>query len=368
MFHLSTKPIKRSAGRTATASSAYRNACEITDERTGLKHDYTKKQGVVSSECFIIENNQRLEIDRGELWNLAEKTEKRKDARTAREILVNLPHELSKSERKNLVDDFTNSVAKKYGVAVDYAIHLPDKQGDQRNHHCHIMITTRTANIENGKLSLNEKSSLELSNKKLADLKLPKTQEQIKSLRAEWSETANRHLENAGLEQRIDHRSFAERGIDLKPTIKMGKTASEMERRGISTIKGDLNRQIKADNEQIQTLENSIYIDKGRLSARKELDDKREQEKTNLLDSLRQKYKKDDEPNITDKYQQWKAEREQERLAKEQQALEQQRRAEIAQKLAEEQQRLEQQRQQELARQKERETEKPKYKPPSLGR
>lgn len=312
MFHLSTKPIKRSAGRTATASSAYRNACQITDERTGLKHDYTKKQGVVSSECFIIENNQRVKVDRGELWNLAEKSEKRKDARTAREILVNLPHELSKEDRKKLVDDFTNSVAKKYGVAVDYAIHLPDKHGDQRNHHCHIMITTRTANIENGKIALSDKTSLELSNKKLADLKLPKTQEQIKSLRAEWSETTNRYLENSGLEQRIDHRSFAERGISLKPTIKMGKTASEMERRGITTIKGDINRAVKADNEKIQKLETEIYLGKGRLSARRKMSElKAQQDRPKPQARLQEQDKEQDTPlTLAEKMELWKAQRE----------------------------------------------------------
>ena len=62
MFHLSTKPISRKSGRSATASSAYRSGSKIEDKRTGLTHDYTKKQGVVKSECFLIQNNQKSNL------------------------------------------------------------------------------------------------------------------------------------------------------------------------------------------------------------------------------------------------------------------------------------------------------------------
>ena len=116
MFHLSTNPIKRSAGRSATASAAYRAGCKIEDNRTGLKHDYSKKQGIVKTDCFIFSNGQKLNIDRAELWNAAEKAEKRKDGRTAREVIINLPHELSEEQRQSLVEDFTKDISKKYKV------------------------------------------------------------------------------------------------------------------------------------------------------------------------------------------------------------------------------------------------------------
>lgn len=258
IFHLSTKPIKRSSGRSATASAAYRAACEIEDKRTGEKHDYSKKSGVVNSEAFVVVRGEKVAVDRAQLWNAAEFAEKRKDARTAREIVINLPHELSKELRQNLVEDFTEYVAQKYNVAIDYAIHEPDKHGDNRNHHAHILMTTREATLKNGSVELGKKTSLELSNTKLKTLNMPKTQEQIVSLRESWATMTNDYLSFANVDARIDHRSFEEQGLSIKPTIKLGWEASALERSGIATDRGDFNRAIRADNLQIVNLENEI--------------------------------------------------------------------------------------------------------------
>lgn len=258
IFHLSTKPIKRSSGRSATASAAYRAACEIEDKRTGLTHDYSKKSGVVNSEAFVVVDGEKVAVDRAQLWNAAEFAEKRKDARTAREIVINLPHELSKELRQNLVEDFTEYVAQKYNVAIDYAIHEPDKHGDNRNHHAHILMTTRDVTLKNGSVELGKKTSLELSNTKLKTLDMPKTQEQIVSLRESWATMTNDYLSFANVDARIDHRSFEEQELSIKPTIKLGWEASALERSGIATDRGDFNRAIRADNLQIVNLENEI--------------------------------------------------------------------------------------------------------------
>lgn len=321
MFHLSTKPVKRSAGRSATASAAYRSGCEIEDKRTGLKHDYSKKEGIVKTDCFIVANGQKVNIDRSELWNAAEQAENRKDGRTAREVIINLPHELNEQQRQSLVEDFTKDIAKKYRVAIDYAIHLPDKHGDQRNHHCHILMTTRTAKLENNILSLGDKTNIELSNTKLAKLELPKTQEQIVNLRKHWATTTNKHLENAGIDKRIDHRSYEEQNISAIPTIKLGWEASALERKGINTDKGDINRAIKSDNEKIKELELSIFMDKGRLSARTKIDaakEKRAEQKADDENTRREREEIKPEPvaapepelSITEKYELWKKQRE----------------------------------------------------------
>ena len=258
MFHLSTKPIKRSVGRSATAAAAYRAGCEIEDQRTGIKHDYTRKQGIVKTDCFIIVDGQKLNVDRAELWNAAEKAEKRKDGRTAREVIINLPHELNEEQRQSLVEDFTKDISKEYRVAIDYAIHLPDKHGDQRNHHCHILMTTRTATLENNTLSLGGKTNIELSNTKLAKLGLPKTQEQIVSLRKHWANTTNKHLKDAGIDKSIDHRSYEDQGVAFLPTIKLGWEATALERKGISTAKGDTNRQIADDNLELYIINSDL--------------------------------------------------------------------------------------------------------------
>ena len=143
IYHCSTKTVNRSSGRTAVASSAYRAGEKLKDERTGLTHDFTRKDGVAHSEII---SNLDIEIDRSELWNLAEKTENRKDARTAREWVIALPDELDADQRKDLAKDFARSLVDRYDVIADLAIHEPSKGGNDKNHHAHIMLTTRKPN------------------------------------------------------------------------------------------------------------------------------------------------------------------------------------------------------------------------------
>ncbi|MEY2336403.1 Ti-type conjugative transfer relaxase TraA, partial [Acidithiobacillus ferrianus] len=166
--------------------------------------------------------------DRSVLWNAAEAAEKRKDARVAREVEVALPHELSAEQRLELTREFAQGLADRYGVAVDFAIHSPHGHTDIRNHHAHIMMTTRKVGPE----GLGEKSELELENKRLRTLGLPTSHEQLRDIRIGWEERTNEHLTRAGLELRIDHRSHAERGLEIEPTQHMGVHATQMERRG----------------------------------------------------------------------------------------------------------------------------------------
>ena len=262
IYHLSTKPISRSSGRTATASIAYRAGIAIQDERTGKSHDYTKRSGVVSTQLHTPNN---LKIERNELWNLAEKTETRKNSRTAREIVVNLPHELSEPSRERLVNDFAKDLADKYGVAVDVAIHTPDKEGDNRNHHAHLMLTTRKLErLESGRIALTSKSQLEMSNTQLKERGLRSAKEELKAIREQWANIANERLEEAGIDARIDHRSHKDRGLDQLPTVKVGWEATALERKGIRTAKGEQNRAIKAYNatlEQIKGIREDIEIE-----------------------------------------------------------------------------------------------------------
>lgn len=254
IYHLSTKPISRSSGRTATASIAYRAGIAIQDERTGKSHDYTKRSGVVATQLHTPNN---LKIERNELWNLAEKTETRKNSRTAREIVVNLPHELSEPSRERLVNDFAKDLADKYGVAVDVAIHTPDKEGDNRNHHAHLMLTTRKLErLESGRIALTSKSQLEMSNTQLKERGLRSAKEELKAIREQWANIANERLEEAGIDARIDHRSHKDRGLAQLPTVKVGWEATALERNGIRTAKGEQNRAIKAYNATLDQIKN----------------------------------------------------------------------------------------------------------------
>ena len=257
IYHLSTKPVSRSSGRTATASIAYRAGIAIKDERTGKEHDYTRRGGVVFTQLHTPNN---LQVDRAQLWNLAETTETRKNSRTAREIVVNLPYELDESCRSELVNDFAKDLANKYGVAVDVAIHLPDAEGDNRNHHAHIMLTTRKLErLESGRIALTSKSQLEMSNTQLKERDLPTARDELKLIRKQWADLTNDYMKERNIPVTVDHRSHAERGLDQLPTQKLGWEASAMERKGIATDKGDYNRMVKEYN---HTLNQVAVLDK----------------------------------------------------------------------------------------------------------
>lgn len=247
IYHCTTKPISRSAGRSAVAAAAYRSASCLTDERTGMVHDYTRKQGVISAVVLLPDGGT---APRSELWNAAEAAERRKDGRTAREWIVALPSELEADARQDLAHAFGADLARRYGVAVDVAIHQPDEAGDQRNHHAHILTTTRQAQLDGtGRLQLGDKATLEQSDKKRRDQGLGASRDEIKQIRARWAELANQALARAGQSERIDHRSYADQGLDKVASTHLGPTASAMERRGERTERGDLNRTAAAINQ-----------------------------------------------------------------------------------------------------------------------
>ena len=219
IYHLSVKAISRSAGRTSTAAAAYRAGVEITDARTGEVHDYTRKRGVVSADLVLPEGAPEWAADRSALWNAAEKAERRKDACVAREYEVALPAELSAEGRRQLALDFAKEMADREGCAVDVAIHEPGREGDDRNHHAHILRTTRKVGPE----GLADKLDTEKAGRSRRD--------DLEGVRARWAELCNERLRDAGIEATVDHRSLKAQGIDREPTRHLGPTASAIERR-----------------------------------------------------------------------------------------------------------------------------------------
>lgn len=235
VYHLSVSKIQRSAGRSSVAAAAYRAAESHTDERTGEHHDYTRKRGVEESAIFAPENAPAWARDRAKLWNEAEAAENRKNSVTAREMTLALPHELSEERRRELAHNIAGHLVERYGVAVDVNIHGPGKGGDERNHHAHLLFTTRRI----GPDGFTEKTR-ELDDK----LTGPK---EIEHIRAQWELLANRALAEAGELSRIDHRTLTAQGIeDRAPTKHLGPAATAMERRGIRTEKGRWNRRVAA--------------------------------------------------------------------------------------------------------------------------
>lgn len=219
IYHLSVKAISRSAGRSATAAAAYRAGVEIADTRTGEVHDYTRKRGIVSADLVLPASAPEWAADRSALWNAAEHAERRKDACVAREYEVALPAELPADARRKLALDFAQEMADREGCAVDVAIHEPSKGGDNRNHHAHIMRTTRKVEAE----GLGAKLDTEKAGRnRTADLE---------AVRARWAELTNERLRQHGIEATVDHRSLKAQGIDREPTQHLGPTATAIERR-----------------------------------------------------------------------------------------------------------------------------------------
>ena len=220
IFHLSVKTISRTAGRSSTAAAAYRAGVEITDERTGEIHDYRRKAGVESAELFLPDGAPEWATDRAKLWNTAEQSEKRKNSTVAREFEVALPSELSADQRRKLAHDFARELVKRNGLAVDVAIHAPGKEGDTRNHHAHILCTTRKLTAE----GFTEKTR-ELDDRATGA-------QEVTHWREQWAGLTNAALERAGHAVRVDHRSLEMQGIDREPAIHLGPSATAIERRG----------------------------------------------------------------------------------------------------------------------------------------
>ena len=311
IYHLEAKVVGRGAGRSAVAASAYLSCSHLYNDYDGVQHDYTRKQGLVWRRVFLPEYAPQEWQDREKLWNAVEEVETAKDSRLAREFVVALPIKLNREEQIELLQEFVREQFVADGMCADAAIH----DTDGHNPHAHILLTVRPLDergkwqyktekeylcMKNGeergftaaefKAAQNEgwekqypykvgkkkvymtPSAAEAQGLVRAD-KHPKStrygrqnpiserwnsEEQLAAWRAAWADVSNRHLERAGREERIDHRSNAARGLDEIPTIHEGAAAQALERRGIISERCELNRQIKADNTLLRELKAEI--------------------------------------------------------------------------------------------------------------
>ena len=266
IFHCPIQIIKRSVGRSAVAAAAYRSGEKLTNEWDGKTHDYTHKPGVVHTEIMLPAHAPPEFQDRSTLWNSVEQIEKSSDAQLAREIEVALPVELSPAAQLALVRAFVKDNFVDAGMCADFAIH--DKGTD--NPHAHILLTIRPLRPD-GKWGPKCRKVYDLDSQgnRIPDGKGGwknhredttdwNNRENAEKWRAAWAAYANRALEAAGRPERIDHRSYKRQGIEKIPSIHMGVAASQMERRGIQTEKGDINRQIAADNKLLKEIKARI--------------------------------------------------------------------------------------------------------------
>ena len=283
----------------------------IYNDYDGIQHDYTKKRGLVWQQVFLTPVAPVEWSDREKLWNAVEENEKAKDSRLAREFVAALPVELDRDKWISLLTGFIQTQFVADGMCADVAIH----DTDGHNPHAHIMLTIRPLN-ENGTwqhktekeylcIRNGEERGFTASEFKAAQAdgweeqypykvgrkkvymppskaeaqgyerasKHPKStkygrqnpiskrwnsDEQLALWREAWASAVNRQLELVGAEERIDHRSHAERGIDERPTIHEGVTARTMEANGIISDRCELNRQIRAENKVLRELKVTI--------------------------------------------------------------------------------------------------------------
>ena len=313
IYHLEAKVVSRGNGRSAVAASAYLSCSKMLNDYDGVQHDFTRKKGLIWQDVFLPEFAPPEWKDRSVLWNAVEKNEKTKDSRLAREFVPALPIELTPAQWQELLTDFIQNNFVADGMCADVAVHDPYPPG--HNPHAHIMVTVRPLDekgnwqyktekeyvcVRNGeergftaaefkaaqadgwekqypykvgrkKVYLPPSEAEKHGYKRVS--KYPKStkygrqnpiserwnsEEQLVEWRKAWADAANRYLERYGYEERIDHRSHAERGLDEQPTIHEGVAARALERQGSISDRCEINRQIKADNALLRELKAAV--------------------------------------------------------------------------------------------------------------
>lgn len=266
IYHLCIKIISRGKGKSAVAASAYRSGEKIKNEYDGIVHDFTRKGGIAHTEILLPQNAPQEFSDRGTLWNSVEKIEKSKNSQLAREIEVALPKELDREKQINLVREYVKENFVKVGMCADIALH--DK--NDGNPHCHILLTMRPLNEdttwgakskkeyildENG-----EKVKLKNGNYKTRKINTTDWNEQEKAehWRKAWADITNKYLEENSIQDKVDHRSYQRQGIEQIPTIHLGVSATQMEKKGIATDRGNINREIKQQNAILREISRRI--------------------------------------------------------------------------------------------------------------
>lgn len=255
-YHCTTKLISRGQGRSGVQFLAYCADAVLHDRRLDESFSRADETGEVYVE-FAVPNNspqwiskivEDLKTDKRaalqKLSDIVEEAENRKDSQIYRELEISLPEELSREENIILVDEYVNDLFASKGRVAIKCFHFDfDSETYQEKPHCHILLLMR--NIEEKGLSF----------KKIEDSQfyLNKT-ETLKYWREEWANYQNRALERNGFEVRVDHRSYADRDINLEPQPKLGKNVREMQIRGIRTRKAQEFEEVRLRN-----LENIIY-------------------------------------------------------------------------------------------------------------
>jgi len=246
--------VTRGKGQNVIARAAYNAREKLVDGKTNQAKDYRYLGGLEWSAIFVPDYAPEWASDRQKLWNSVERLEDEStrpdQAQLARDFKIALPHELNAAQRAQLVTDFATEMTRK-GMIVDAAIHEPDQGGDERNFHCHMLVTMRRLSEDGFGEKVREWNHVG----------------ELQRWKERWSELGARHLERAGFDIEAERflvghltlekqrEAALNRGdfehaneLDREPGKHMGPQAAAMERRGVETRQGDLNREIDERN------------------------------------------------------------------------------------------------------------------------
>ena len=277
-YHFHVTQIKRSKGQTAVACAAYRSGEKLFSDYYGEVNDYTRKRGIIHTEILLPAHAPHEYTDRQSLWNAVEKAEPHPKAQLAYSFDIALQNEFSVEEnialaRQFLLDEFVSR-----GMICDFAVHLPDRKDGIQNPHFHVLCPMRPLD-ENGRWGAKQRRVYRLDENGNQVLSkdgqplfnaVPTTDwgspETLEHWRKAWCDLCNAKFAEKGLDERIDHRSYERQGVELLPTVHEGPTVRAMEKRGIQTEKGSLNRWIKATNKMILDAEQKVSAMKNWVS------------------------------------------------------------------------------------------------------
>ena len=267
--HLNIRIVQRSKGSSAVAGAAYQAGEKLFSEYDQKHKDHRRKQGeVIYTDILLPTNAPHEYADRATLWNSVEEAEKQWNAQLARRFVLALPREVPLSMCPQMMQEYCREHFVSKGMCCDFAIHDPDPPG--HNPHCHIMLTMRAMD-ENGKWLPKSRKVYDLDENG-ERIKLPSgrwkshkedtvdwnEQYHAEEWRHGWKVIQNRYLEMAGSSERVDMRSYERQGLDVIPTVHMGAAVSALERKGVETNIGNLNRDIKAANRMMRAIRSTI--------------------------------------------------------------------------------------------------------------
>ena len=270
-FKIVGRSMKCRGGHSVVEQSAYISRTTMKSEYDGRTYYPKYSEDLVHVEISLPEGAPEQYKDRSALWNSVEMFEKRADAQLARSNRFPLPNDWSYETAVAVMRDYIQRNFVSRGMCCEWAVHDSENpKTGQRNLHCHIMLTMRPI-LEDETWGARQKKIYkydEHGNKiKKKNGRYDCTTEDIMGWddrknamlwRQDFADTVNAVNEKLKIDEHWDHRSYKERGLDIEPTVHLGPKAAALERKGIRTERGDINREVKKHNAMIASLKRVI--------------------------------------------------------------------------------------------------------------